>query len=263
MEITGIAASLRRIHPGWRPRSMDLPSTVTSDPAHPPQIHRMENTMHPEPMSAARTRAPIAARTAAAASLALLALAAPAAHADTTPAVAPAAVAAAEASTAVAAPASRFHADFEIDPTAYALDGFSLHVGLGWKRLRLDLGAFALAIPAFVHGNEGFHQSFDGYGVKLQYFAFAEQRGGFVGIDAAYSRPLIELDGSDRAERQRQLSIGVNAGWRFPLGAGFYATPWLGIGTSFGGGDAVLDGKRFESSRLIVFPAVHLGYRFR
>jgi len=42
---------------------------------------------------------------------------------------------------------SRRHADFEVDPTALVLAGHSLHVGSGWKRVRLDLGAFATLVP--------------------------------------------------------------------------------------------------------------------
>lgn len=41
---------------------------------------------------------------------------------------------------------TRFHADFEVDPTAYILDGYSLHAGIGWKRVRVDLGAFAMSL---------------------------------------------------------------------------------------------------------------------
>src|SRR5262245_36496062 len=68
----------------------------------------------------------------------------PAAHATDTPAPAPS-----------RALDPRFHADVEIDPTAYVLGGYSLHVGLGWRRVRVDLGAFAMTLPgAFVPGDD-------------------------------------------------------------------------------------------------------------
>jgi hypothetical protein len=162
---------------------------------------------------------------------------------------------------APAAPALR--ADIEVDPTAYVLDGHSIHAGIERGRWRLDLGAFALAIPASIHGNEGFAASFDGFGAKLQYFVFAEGRGGFVGVDAAVSRLLVELDGTNEASRQRELSVGVNLGWRFPISHGVYATPWLGLGrTVAGGGDVMLGGRTFSMSPWTVFPAVHVGRRF-
>src|SRR5687767_8761741 len=104
-------------------------------------------------------------------------------------------VARADAPPVVRAEPSHFHADMEVDPTAYILDGYSLHVGLGWKRLRVDLGAFAIAVPEAIHGNEGFSSSFDGFGAKLQLFPFGEQRGGFVGIGVAAARVLVQRDG--------------------------------------------------------------------
>lgn len=176
---------------------------------------------------------------------------------------------AALATTAATAPAAaaepgspQLRADIEIDPTAYVLDGYSVHAGIERGRFRLDLGAFALALPEAIHGNDGFSASFDGFGAKLQYFVFAEGEGGFVGVDVGLSRLLIQLDGSDAAGRQRQVSTGINLGWRFPITHGVYATPWLGVGRSFGGGDVMLGGRTFTMSPWTVFPAVHVGRRF-
>src|SRR5882724_10999675 len=109
-----------------------------------------------------------------------------------------AALSASIASTAAAAPdpepaapqASPFHADVEVDPTAYVLDGDSIHVGLGYRQFRLDLGVFALALPQFAHGDDGFDVSFGGFGAKLQWFPLAEQRGLVVGVDGGYTRVL-------------------------------------------------------------------------
>ncbi|HYP99885.1 MAG TPA: hypothetical protein VER96_14515 [Polyangiaceae bacterium] len=160
-------------------------------------------------------------------------------------------------------PERRFHADLELDPTAYVLDGFSLHVGLGWDALRIDLGVFGLAVPEFVHRQRDFDVAFDGYGVKAQYFPFAKQRGLFVGVDAAYSRALIRLRGSELAARDNQLALGMNAGVRCYVAGDFYITPWLGVGHSFGADDVSLGGKTFAANPLLIFPAVHLGYRLR
>lgn len=156
-----------------------------------------------------------------------------------------------------------FHADIELDPTAYALDGFSLHAGLGWSKLRVDLGVFGLRVPQFVHQQRDFDVAFDGYGVKAQYFPFAPQRGGFVGIDGGVSRSHIHLEGTQLTARDNQVSVGVNAGWRFEVIGGLYATPWLGVGYALGQDDVTLGGKTFAGSSLIVFPAVHLGYHLR
>lgn len=156
-----------------------------------------------------------------------------------------------------------FHLDLEVDPTAYVFSGYSLHAGLGWKRARLDLGAFGMDMPSFAQSNNDFDVSFSGFGAKLQYFAFGEQRGGFVGVDGGVTWELAERTGSLMASRDRQVSLGVNAGWRFTLGDHFYATPWLGVSYAFGAQSTTLGGSTFEPARVNVFPAVHLGYRFQ
>jgi hypothetical protein len=170
---------------------------------------------------------------------------------------------AAEAAEHKAPAACSFHADVEIDPLAYALDGYALHAGDGWGRWRVDLGAFAIAVPKFVHGNEHFDVSFDGYGAKVHYYVFAEQYGGFIGADCGMARSLVRVKSSDLAAGDRQVNVGVNAGWRFDLGAGLYATPWLGVGYAFGAEDVVLAGNTFEPGRVTFFPAVHVGYHLR
>lgn len=171
------------------------------------------------------------------------------------------ATAAADQPASAVATRSSFHADFEVDPTAYALSGYSLHVGLGWKRLRLDLGAFAMALPDFAKSDDSFEVSFDGFGSKLQYFVLAEQRGLFVGVDAGVARPLVQR--GELASKDSQYSIGVNAGYRFDLGAHLYATPWLGVSYAFSAEDVTLGGTTYEQSPVTIFPAAHVGYRFR
>jgi hypothetical protein len=159
--------------------------------------------------------------------------------------------------------ADPFHADVEIDPTAYALDGNSVHVGIGTGRFRVDLGNFAEHLPQFFHGHDGFDVSFDGFGMKLQAFLSDDQSGWFAGVDGGELRVLAQRRGTDLADRQRQLSVGVHAGYRFTLPDGFYVTPWLGVGYDFGARDATLAGSTFHSDAISVFPAVHLGFRFR
>lgn len=157
-----------------------------------------------------------------------------------------------------------FHADFEVDPTAYVLSGHSLHVGLGYRRFRLDLGAFAMDLPQALTGNDQFQVGFNGYGAKLQYFLFSEdQSGGFVGIDGGLVRPLVKRRGAELAVRTSEWSVGVNFGWRFVFLGDFYATAWLGLAYPLGRDPVTLDGETYRGQKITVFPAVHLGYRFR
>ncbi len=157
---------------------------------------------------------------------------------------------------------SRFHVDLETDPTAFVFSGWSLHAGLGWKHVRLDLGVYAMDVPGFVETNKGFDASFRGAGAKLQLFLFDEQKGGFVGIDAGLAHLRADLQGSAHHASQNQTSTGVNFGWRFSLPYGLYATPWLGIGYSFDAKDMNVDGRTYRPNPVTIFPAVHLGYRF-
>lgn len=154
------------------------------------------------------------------------------------------------------------HVDAEVDPTAYVLDGYSVHVGVGYKRLRVDLGAYAMKLPKFVHGHDDLDVSFDGFGVKLQYFLFAEQTGGFVGVDSGVARPMVAKPAMQLAERNTEVGVGVNFGWRFHVASGFYATTWLGLGCTLNPHDVTLGDSKYEASRFTVFPAVHLGYGF-
>jgi hypothetical protein len=156
-----------------------------------------------------------------------------------------------------------FHLDVEVDPTAFVLHGHSLHIGLGFERFRLDAGAFAMDVPSFVHGHRDFDQSFSGYGLKLQYFPFEAQSKGFVGIDTGLAHVLVSADGSDKAIRRSQVSLGVQIGWRFDLPANFFVTPWIGLSYAFDARDVQIDGKRFEAQSWQWFPAIHLGYRFQ
>jgi hypothetical protein len=65
------------------------------------------------------------------------------------------------------------------------------------------------------------------------------------------------------ASRQTELEAGINLGWRFDLPARFYATPWVGVSHAFNRKDVTLGGSTYAGSGITVFPAVHLGYRFR
>ena len=95
--------------------------------------------------------------------------------------------------------------------------------------MRLDLGAFAIAVPGAFQPNDDFDVSANGFGAKVQYFLFAEQRGGFAGIDANLAWNLAQRADTDLAARDRQVTLG---------------------------------GSRYEPMRTIIFPAVHIGCRF-
>lgn len=152
--------------------------------------------------------------------------------------------------------------DVELDPLAYAMSGHSVHVGVGVGHFRFDLGAFALEMPEWVHGNEGFTSSFDGFGVKAHVFVADDGTGPFAGVAGGLARTLIQNDATGRAQRDLHASLGVELGWLIPIVEGLYVKPWIGVGWTFGVEDVVLDGQRFEANGLTIFPTVHLGYAF-
>lgn len=168
------------------------------------------------------------------------------------------------ATLAAAAPAAaapdRLAADVELDPTAYALGGHSLHAGIARGHWRLDLGNFAMDLPAFAHADDGVAVSFAGFGAKLQYFARATRRGWFAGVDAG----LIEVQArhAGAVTDQRQLGLGVHGGYRVALPADLYATVWLGVGYAAGAAPMHVGGATYEPSPITVFPALHLGRTF-
>lgn len=177
----------------------------------------------------------------------------------------------ASATTAVAEPpaparaptARAFHLDLEVDPTAYAFSGFSAHVGLGWRAVRLDLGTYGMDVPEFFHGNEGWDASFTGAGAKLQWFPFAAQRGFYVDVSGGAARQRVELRATGAASTETVWSVGADAGYRFTLPHRFYVTPWAGFSVDLNADDVMLDGRRYAKIALVPFAAVHLGYRFR
>lgn len=152
--------------------------------------------------------------------------------------------------------------DLEVDPLAYALAGASLHVGLRWRRLRLDLGAFAAEIPRAVHGQDDFSDRFHGWGLKLDLALRADGSGPFVGVEASVLVDDLVDERTARHERARSYLAGPRAGWRFELPARFYLVPWLGVGLRGGERNVEVGERTFERGRWMVFPTLHVGYRF-
>lgn len=164
------------------------------------------------------------------------------------------------AQEAAAGDAMRF--DVEVDPIAYALDGYSLHVGVGRGRYRLDVGNFALWMPQALHGQEGFDARFGGFGVKLDAYLDPAQTGGFVGLESAYTLVSAVDERSGEQGMGRGVSAGARVGWRFDIAGGLYVVPWVGVGYRFGE-ELTAGGRTFAMSPWSVFPTIHIGYRIK
>ena len=122
-----------------------------------------------------------------------------------------------------AAPAAHaVHVDLEVDPTAYVLGGWSVHVGLGYQNVRVDLGTYAMDVPEALHGQDGWDLSFHGAGAKLQWFPFASggaPRGLFVDGSVGVSRQRVTWRERQASSQDTLVGVGASAGYRFLLPA--------------------------------------------
>ncbi len=158
-------------------------------------------------------------------------------------------------------PSNPLRLDIEIDPIAFALDGFSLHVGIGQGRYRLDLGAFGLTVPEAIHGQKDFQSSFAGYGAKFDVFLNDDGWGPFAGIEGGFTRMTVVDIETSRSADDSAFGGGLRAGWRIQLPKDFYLSPWIGVGYRFGQ-DLNVAGRTYDNNPITIFPTVHLGRRF-
>jgi hypothetical protein len=149
--------------------------------------------------------------------------------------------------------------DIELDPLAYALGGHSVHGGISWDHFRFDVGAFGLELPESLHGNPGFDASFAGFGAKLDWLPREDRSGLFIGIESSMNQQLISR--GDAFAKATQVTLGGRIGYRVDIWGGFYVSPWVGVGHSFGPTSIEVAGQSFEQSSLLVFPTIHVGYR--
>jgi hypothetical protein len=152
--------------------------------------------------------------------------------------------------------------DIEFDPTPYFEHGYWFHAGMGWSHLRVEGEILGTDVPEWVHGNKGFDVSCHGGGAKLQYFFSAKQRGAFMGARTEITRVSVELRSAGLELRSLRHDLGIDAGYRFPLGRHWYVTPWGGIDYTFDAHDLEIAGRTYKDARFDLFAAVHFGCRF-
>jgi hypothetical protein len=153
-------------------------------------------------------------------------------------------------------------AQVEVDPFAYALSGFSLHIAKVFDATRLSVGTFGIDVPEHFHGNDDWSSTMRGVGVKWDYLGLNPD-GFFTGLDAGYMRMSYGLDESGAQEKRNVIGAGVRAGYRLPLGGhGFYLAPWLSMSYNFDGEEVAIGDAEFSRNPVTVFPTLHLGWRF-
>lgn len=151
--------------------------------------------------------------------------------------------------------------EVEVDPFAYALNGYSLHVAQIVGNSRLSVGIFGIDVPRFLHGEDDWRVVMRGAGVKWDLIG-SPSGGFFAGVDAGYMRMSNTLDAIGETRKSHVINIGLRGGYRWSLGwQRLYMSPWVGIGYSFGE-DVHIDGRTFDHRPISVFPTVHVGRRF-
>jgi hypothetical protein len=152
----------------------------------------------------------------------------------------------------------------EADPTAYALMGFSVHLGhsIFDGRSRLQFGAFGAETPEWIHGNSGFTEDSRGVTFKVDYFPLRPLSGLFVGGDSNYARVRYELKETHERIYRNIVGVGPRVGYRFNFGKHLYFSPWVSMDYQCNAKDVTISRKIFREARYSLFPAVHLGWRF-
>jgi len=152
--------------------------------------------------------------------------------------------------------------DVELDPLAFALNGFSVHAGLRVRHFRFDVGAFGAELPAFMLSDDAFSSRFSGFGVKFDYHLRDRVGGPFVGLSAGRVINTVIHEPSGLAQSRAVHEVSARVGYEFDLVWGLYVVPWVSVGASFGSREVTVDDDTLEArGPITVFPTVHLGYR--
>ncbi|WP_397235870.1 hypothetical protein [Parapedobacter composti] len=153
--------------------------------------------------------------------------------------------------------------DIEVDPIAFALNGFSLHGGYLTGAWRFDLGVFGLDVPKWAHGNEGFEARAIGAGWKADRFFRKAPDGFFVGVEGNVTKTTITHTASAGKKDVMEYSLGIRGGYRWNTGlANLYVTPWLGLGYILNAKDRTINGEVYKTGPFQSFPTVHIGWKF-
>lgn len=169
------------------------------------------------------------------------------------------------AGATVFVPATRAQTEIEADPVAFALKGYSLHVGrVVHGKNRLQAGVYGYDLPKFYGGNDQFSRRGNGVTLKYDRFLGSTTRGLFFGADGDFTRTRYTLDATQQKTYRNDFTVGPRIGYRFQIGSHLYITPWFSCGYVFNPGPPVVVGtQKFERNSFGFFPTMHIGWRFR
>lgn len=150
----------------------------------------------------------------------------------------------------------------EVDPFAYGLNGYSLHVGAQGNGFRFQVGAFEAEYPDEFKENDDFDVTQGGYGIKLDYYGKSTD-GAFIGIEYGKTTGDYELKSSGNTEEQTLNFVGIRTGYKYSVTNAFYVTPWIAIDKyTSDTSNIVIDNETYRTNSWQIFPTLHLGYEF-
>jgi len=163
------------------------------------------------------------------------------------------------------------HFEFETDPIAFILKGYSAHLGYQTGHFRWDVGVYGVEVPSFFSGYDNFDIRSNGAGIKLDYL-FQKRKGLLVGIESNISRERVSPksnDDKDLTKRFTNVSLGMRVGYRWMLGSkkndykGLYIFPWVSfLSVNLNPQSAIIQGEEYKQKTFSIFPTVHFGYSF-
>ena len=155
--------------------------------------------------------------------------------------------------------------EIEVDPIAYALSGYSGHIGYVLAEFKFDFGAAKekfsdSATKAFL-GNQGFSSQFESVGAKLD-FVGATQTGLHMGLQWDRSRWTYTATSSQTSANNTVQTVGPRIGYRIGPGR-FYLDPWIAfLAVASGRSHVAVGTQTYQPQKFVIFPTVHLGIRF-
>ncbi len=157
--------------------------------------------------------------------------------------------------------------ELEVDPFAYFLKGYSLHLGYSIPFLRFSLGVFGVQQPDFVLKNPDLNVFTSGLDLKTDFLP-QKIKGFLWGVQSTYSTDVISLKAGRLRVKHSGINIGVRGGYRFMLGQvskdynGLYIVPWIALLYSPDATKIPLGGTLYHQPKLFLFPTIHAGWRF-
>ncbi len=149
----------------------------------------------------------------------------------------------------------------ESDPFAFALSGYSLHVGVVQDHIHAQVGIFAADVPDALLNNTNFALTQAGYGLKLDYYPDDDSYGLFYGLEYEVMRSTYTIQTSS-SEDESQL-LGVRVGYKYPLTDSMYISPWMAIKHRLSDVQSVsLSGETYDIDANFFFATVHFGFDY-